>query len=280
MIIGDIVKSSIGILLGPPSIQSIADTIDSITTGKTQTLCRFGDGEYELLLGRGVPLQARSEHASERLKEILRSGGGTIKICVSDIFGSQEQYCESSRIYNANYLKSRRTLLYYYLGGRKYGNAFCTRPYMIFNDKANARSIFDAWKSVWNNRDVLVIEGKTTQFGVGNDLLFGAHSVERVVCPSSNAYNRYDRILEAAEKYGEGRMVLASLGITATILSFDLAKAGISALDIGNLDTEYEWFLKGAEKKQEIPGKYKPGFADVSPEYSEEYLNQVRLFIE
>ena len=45
------------------------------------------------------------------------------------------------------------------------------------------------------------------------------------------------------------------MGPTATVLAYDLAKNGIQAFDIGQLDNEYHWFLSKAEKKIEIPGK-------------------------
>jgi hypothetical protein len=31
---------------------------------------------------------------------------------------------------------------------------------------------------------------------------------------------------------------------------------GFQAIDIGNLDVEYEWFLRGSTEKIKIPGKY------------------------
>ena len=53
----------------------------------------------------------------------------------------------------------------------------------------------------------------------------------------------------------DAELVLISLGPAATVLAFDLARKGIQALDIGQLDTEYEWFLRGVTQRVEIPGK-------------------------
>ena len=80
--------------------------------------------------------------------------------------------------------------------------------------------------------------------GVGNDLLSNALSVERVIAPSENAFLVYDVILSAVRKYGKGKLILAALGPTATVLAYDLAREGYWILDIGHLDLEYEWFLK------------------------------------
>ena len=40
---------------------------------------------------------------------------------------------------------------------------------------------FDKLKLIWKNRDVVLIEGVYTRFGVGNDLLSGAKSVTRIL---------------------------------------------------------------------------------------------------
>ena len=39
------------------------------------------------------------------------------------------------------------------------------------------------------------------------------------------------------------------------MLASDLAKVGYQALDIGHIDNEYEWYLRGVEERVEIPGK-------------------------
>ena len=47
-------------------------------------------------------------------------------------------------------------------------------------------------------------------------------------------------------------MFLISLGVAAKFLAEKLFLEGYRALDIGNLDMEYEWYLRGAVEKEEI----------------------------
>ena len=51
------------------------------------------------------------------------------------------------------------------------------------------------------------------------------------------------------------RLILIALGPTATILAYDLANFNYQAIDVGHIDLEYEWFLRGAKKRQNIEGK-------------------------
>ena len=61
--------------------------------------------------------------------------------------------------------------------------------------------------------------------------------------------------MESTKFYGRDKLILIALGPTATVLAYDLAKEGYWAIDIGHLDLEYEWFLKG-EGYSYIPQKY------------------------
>ena len=71
----------------------------------------------------------------------------------------------------------------------------------------------------------------------------------RSICPSRNAYAVYDKIRETCLSYPINRLFLISIGNTAKVLTADLAAAGYRAIDIGNLDMEYEWYLLGADIK-------------------------------
>ena len=52
------------------------------------------------------------------------------------------------------------------------------------------------------------------------------------------------------------KLVLLALGPTATVMAYDLSHLGFQAIDIGNVDIEYEWYLRGATSKVRIEGKY------------------------
>ena len=49
--------------------------------------------------------------------------------------------------------------------------------------------------------------------------------------------------------------MLCALGMTSTVLAYDLAQIGIQCVDIGHLDIEYEWMKLGVLEKCVIEGK-------------------------
>ena len=92
--------------------------------------------------------------------------------------------------------------------------------------------------------------------GIGNDLFDNAKSIRRIICPSQNAFSKYDEIFETATKIiPKDCLILSALGMTATVLCYDLSRRGYQAIDIGHIDIEYSWFRMRAKKKCSVPGK-------------------------
>ena len=118
--------------------------------------------------------------------------------------------------------------------------------------------------------------------GVNNDLFSNAKSIKRIIGPSKNAFNVINEIKYKTEEYARPEdLILIALGPTATILAYELAKDGFQAIDIGHIDIEYEWYLRNANSKIPIPGKYvneasdKGGNKPDDSIINDEYLSQI-----
>lgn len=226
---------------------------------KKVSLSRFGDGEFELMFGRNRPwFQKTDKYLSKRLKEILQSKEENIVITIADNFGCLEKYNEENADAIREYmsLKTRKEIMEYIDLEHEYYDAYVTRPYIIYKDKENASQIFRLFKKIWENRNVILIEGEYSRIGVGNDLFVDAADIKRVLCPSQDAWIKYKEIIECVRNVANiNDLICISLGPTATVLAYDLAKMGFQCLDIGQLDNEYEWYLKRTVQRTEIPGK-------------------------
>lgn len=255
-----------------PIIRSSEELLNNIIY-EHGSLVRFGDGEFEMMLLRERPwFQNVQEDLANRLKKVLKSRLDNMYIALADNFGSLEKYTEEAADGIREYMvKSRNDIMNLIDLERVYYNAYVTRPYIIYRNKIHAEKIFMLFKKVWEKRNVLIIEGKDSRTGVGNDLFDGALSIRRIICPQKNAWNSYAEILECVKKnINYDDLVCVSLGPTATVLSYDLACMGYQTLDIGQIDNEYEWFLRGVEERVEIPGKI---VAELEKEYCREKIN-------
>lgn len=105
-------------------------------------------------------------------------------------------------------------------------------------------------------RRCFICRRRKKQGGVGNDLFENVKSMERILCPAENAYEKYEQIWENVLLLGKGKLILLSLGMTVTVLAYDLAQIGFWVIDIGHIDIEYEWYLRKTNDKIKIEGKY------------------------
>lgn len=243
----------------PPIIVSSEDTIKTIINQKA-SITRFGDGEFKLLYNiADLKFQKRSEQLSYRLQEILASNENNLLVGIPKIFTKKdlETRTKSSILFWKTHLSRYRLRWYKHLNkGQVYYNASFTRNYISINDKKNSINYFNLVKEIWKNRDVLIVEGKFSRIGIGNDLFSSCKSIQRILAPSEHAFEKYDKILEFTSLQDKNKLIIIALGPTATVLTYDLHKKGFQAIDLGHLDIEYEWALKKCINKEPIKNKY------------------------
>lgn len=235
------------------------DEVFVFLTNNHKSLTRFGDGEIAWIYkdAKGYFGQDNSDELSEALKKALTSKRDSLLVGIPNFFTDMETYTKERKrnreIHLSQYIERWRELID---PNSTYADALITR---VYNGRVNINfeERFSKWKGVWNRKSVCVVEGTETRFGVGNDLLANAKVVKRILCPSENAFSKYKEIYEVAKsKKDEFDLFLIALGPTASVLAYDLDAIGCQAIDIGHLDIEYEWFLRGAHSKMPIVGKY------------------------
>ena len=242
-----------------PNILTNEETIKKLAN-EGYSISRFGDGELLLLTKEAeLAYQHKNDILAKRLEQILKSNQKKLLIGIPNVFDKNAlSYRENnSKLYWKEYLKKHRKIWYSYLNFNQiYASSTFTRNYIVLNDKSKSYEYFKKVKQIWHKRDIIVIEGRFTRVGIGNDLLDNANSIKRIIAPSEDAFDFYDEILKEAKKYEKERLYLIALGPTATVLAYDLYNLGYQAIDIGQIDIEYEWFLKGSKEKIKIDNKY------------------------
>lgn len=242
-----------GIKNGRIEVQTIEETIEELIHTE-KSLVRFGDGEITMIRGRSLAFQEVNTEISEGLKRILRYEHDGLIMAIPEIFGDLGIYRkESSRFWKDHLLFSRKVYLEYCNDRKKYGNAYVSRFYYALEDKSKCGQWVEGLRQIWRDKDIVVVEGEKTHNGVGNDLFDTAKSVERIVGPSTQAFEKVNEIMECCREYPKDRLFLVSLGIAAKFLVEKLFLEGYRALDIGHLDMEYEWYLHQAGTKEKIP---------------------------
>ncbi len=271
-----------------PIIKTVDETLDRILEAGC-SLCRFGDGEFVLMEGGRIHYQQRSAKLAERLKEVIASDIPNLLIGLPPCFGALDSFLPPVADFWRKCMSRKRGTICSYLDmNRVYYDAFFSRVYMQnYKTDEHYRKCGDYYrkiKKIWAGRSVVICEGEGTRFGMFNDLLEGAESVSRILCPARNAFDKYDEILAAFNNISPDKLILAALGPTATVLAHDLCIRGYQAIDIGALDVDYEWFLR-KETELGVPLEHK--YVDSGkkgrkirplqdPEYKRQIIRKIR----
>lgn len=260
-------------------IMQSADTVRYILSHGC-SCARFGDGEFAVMKGDGNGFQHPDAKLGERLKEVISSNNPDLLVCIARSLKTTKSLVLNSQLsalgYRQCFLKS--IIMPNVSLSRIYGDANFTRFYIIHKNKSHTAEYVKLLQQLWDGKDLLIVEGKYSRLGVGNDLFDNVKSIKRILCPCKDAFGRYDAILQQTISAAEGRLVVLALGMTATVLAYDLANQGIRALDLGHIDVEYEWFRMGARQKVVVPGKHVnevEGGLSQTPLADETYLSQI-----
>lgn len=241
------------------------EVVDKIISEK-KSLARFGDGEWLWILNEKFEsYQESSEELSNKLIDVLKSKNPNLILGLTNVFDETNlnKYVLSSRVHFINFIVKYFPTVFQYIDNTNiYADALISRCYIDYKNKQNAKERYSNIKRIWENKDILIVEGSKTKMGIGNDLLSNAKSIKRIVCPANNAFNKYNEIFETVKEYGKNKTILMALGPTATILAHDICTLNTTenieyqAIDLGHLDIEYEWYIKGAKKREAIEGKF------------------------
>lgn len=237
-------------------VKGIDETLDYIIEHNS-SLVRFGDGEVNLMWGLPIPYQNHDLELANQLKHIVGlESDEKLVVCLPDAFDDRFVFTWWATPFWKEHMNVYMDFYKELCKGSWYGSTFISRPYIDYEDKSKAKGQFEKLKSIWENRDILIVEGITSRSGVGNDLFDKVKSVKRIICPSHNAYSVVDNIQEEIMKHAEGRLILCMLGPTAKVLSYNLCQMGYQVLDVGHIDSEYEWMKMGAKTKVKFSHKH------------------------
>ncbi|NQJ20446.1 SP_1767 family glycosyltransferase [Streptococcus suis] len=264
----------------PIRVKPISQSLDYILEHSC-SVARFGDGEMDIIAGHSIPYQDYDPQLASELKEILGlESNQHFMVCLSDVFENRERYTDACNHFWEGHLQHYQDYYRQICKAPWYGSTFISRPYMDLADKSLSATYFQSLKQIWIDKDILIVEGKTSRSGVGNDLFQEAKSIQRIICPSKNAYAQIDEIISAIKTYGQDKLVLLMLGPTAKVLAYRLSKTGMQAIDIGHIDSEYEWFTMQAQTKIKLQHKHTAEHnfdQDIIFTEDQDYLQQIVL---
>lgn len=242
-------------------------TIDFIIENKC-SVCRYGDGEFDMIfeyLSKGKTNSLFQKYDAQLAKKLyenllLPPSSNNILICLPIYaYGIRTNtLVHAAKYFWEYYYLTHRKIIYSFIKENVlYGDAHFTRFYWEHKNKESCTNVINKIKNIWKNRSIVFVEGEYTRSGIGNDLFENAISIQRIIAPATNAFRKYEKILQVIKSSVEkNNLIIISLGQTATVLAYDLSLLGYQALDLGHLDVEYEWYRMKSKDKSPLKNKY------------------------
>lgn len=211
------------------------DTLETIQKNR-MSFSRFGDGEFLLISDyeRHLRFQRNSPGLQKELAEVLMAPSPNLLVGLPD----RSQTLHWERIWPRVWPKIEPLIP----KNTIFGNADVSRRFCF---ELHGRDGVQAWRRIWNDRDVTLVYGAGSRFTAIPELFDGVKSIRRIESEPTNAYSDLDRLATEITEANPD-IVLIALGPAATVLSKRLCESGIQALDIGHLSSSYsEHFSDG-----------------------------------
>lgn len=244
-------------------ILTALESVKKINSSKL-SVSRFGDGEFNILFkAKSIGFQPYSDALRDDLGKVFEEKNKKLYIGVPHGFEKTKVDKYSVKTFWWSYVVKEHSYIEKFASASNrsiYIDASFTRVITELVDKLQVEAVIKEIKKIWLNKEVLIVEGAGTRFGVGNDLFKESKNISRIVAPAKDAYSKIDEIREAVKEFlknknSEEIVVLLALGPTATILASNFCNY-VQTIDIGHFDLQYEYLMKGYYKKVDVKNKY------------------------
>lgn len=233
-----------------PNVLSTSETLHLIKKNNL-SIARYGDAEFDICNqeNKEDEWQKPSDELTERLCEILEVEEEGFLTCIPP-FDSKHNNIKNyygSLTFWDKYWLDKYEKIRPLLTRKTYGNSFVSRDSVFYEN-----SLEDIME-LWNQKKIVFVYGNGGRFEEDSVIFSNAKICGRVLVSPTNAFERYNEILEECIKYPKDILFLISAGPTASVLAYDLYKNGYRALDIGHMPVCYRQYKGEIDSPESIP---------------------------
>lgn len=221
------------------------DSLQQILS-KPKSFYRFGDGEIEIMLGGNAGTQMYNPKLSKGLMDAF------LDIDADAYIGIGYDYFNFN-IWNGNDFQNK----FYLFSSEKYRNfylKYCEKNYTYIDTGFTQRYFtlpiekriewFADLKALFKEKNVVLFMGEQAYKNLNYYIFDEANEVNVNFCPSKNAYDKYDDIVEKVRGYSKDTLICMAIGATSKVLAYQLTKEGYLVYDIGHMLKDYDSYKK------------------------------------
>ncbi|MDR1027051.1 MAG: GT-D fold domain-containing protein [Rickettsiales bacterium] len=217
------------------------------------SIARFGDGEFNLAMGKGIGFQSANPELSRRLREILAENtDDNMLVGISPIELDFSMYKPKSRRVWRNFWRANYNKIRPMLKRGLYANAMISRiDFFAWAAKSGGDGVAEI-KKIWDGRNAVFVVPQNGRFFYDRRLFGNIKSKAEIFIPAADAFGEYERMLAECKRHKKDRLFIICAGPTATVLAYDLHRAGFQALDMGHLPNSLAEYLGEGPKPERL----------------------------
>ncbi len=229
-----------------PQVRLEVETIKAIAE-KGDSIARFGDGEFNMCIGRHKSFQRYDEKLVSRLKGVLASNEPGLLIGIPTIRSEKDL----TPILKKFVIRRGHRVLELLDRDRIYESTTMTT---VFPSKSvDLVNHVNLLKSIWAGRKVVFVVGANSRFFYEKELFEDMAQYQFIYGPARNAFIQYNDLIKQVTAYDKEWLILISLGPTATVMVYDLFKLGYQAIDLGQTPSKFHKAKYGTRYPQDHP---------------------------
>ncbi|EAT16160.1 hypothetical protein Dace_1624 [Desulfuromonas acetoxidans DSM 684] len=215
-----------------PPVKSELETVASLVKNGA-SIGRFGDGEFNMCIGRHKSFQTYDSTLVARLKEVLHSTDENFLVGINTIQAEHDL----TEIWKKFVVRRGNRVLKLLDHNRLYDSSTITT---VFPQQSTSfEDYITALKLIWHNRKVVFVVGRNSRFFFEKELFDNLRCHEFVYGPAKDAFSVYDELMKQVMVYDKDWLILIALGPTATVMAYDLYRTGYQAIDLGQTPSKY-----------------------------------------
>lgn len=221
-------------------VMDMFQTVDLLKSS-TRGLCRFGDGEFDIMMGHSIAFQKYDRLLQSKLFEILSNKRDNLYVGVPYIpFHNTKKLLPFVRDLARTTRRHRVFMLENASREMTYIDTGFSQVYLNYNNSIDFKKYFDDVKTLFEEKDIVIFAGAGILDKLKYDVFELCASKKIIDCPKRDAFDKYESILMQALGVAEGgALPLFILGPTSTVLAYEMYKKGKIGWDIGHIAKDY-----------------------------------------
>lgn len=228
-----------------PKVMDKQQTVDLLCKTK-KSLARFGDGEIQIISGRGIPFQEYDENLANRMREVLLNNNDDLIVGINHWYFYPKYDPKDNQLNRKFTLVTmpavRKKLIEYIDFSKTYGDASFTGLRAEHNETNDA--FFNDIRTIWDNNQVVLVGCAEAHKKMHYDIFDNASKEIWIHVPNKNAFRKYDEVLEQLKQFPKNSIIILMAGPTSKVLAYDLSKVGYRALDLGHIAKSYDLYMQ------------------------------------